>query len=128
MTKQTSKILGAALVLYGTAVVATPAIAASVMSGDQIRSEIIDRMFAYRGEENGQRKKGTIRYTANGKIKIRTRKGFQDSGVWKIDRQGKLCTRITLGRGNQLKCFSIFEAKNGKYATDHGYFLYPVED
>ena len=101
--------------------------AADNLTRSEIRAQILDRPFKYRGFENGQKREGRIFYKSNGKMFILTRQGIVDGGTWRI--QGhRFCTRVRLGRNNRKTCFSIGKKKFGRYKTDHGYTLRPIVD
>lgn len=103
------------------------AAAADALAGHEIATHLIDRTFIYRGHENGRRKQGRIVYGHTGKLYIRTRQGYLDSGTWVISKD-RMCTRVTLGRHGARRCFSVYPNSDGSYSTSHKYRLYPVTD
>jgi len=104
---------------------ALPANAEPALTNAGINSQIIHRAFAYQGIENGNLLEGRIVYRRDKKILIRTKQGFTDGGSWRV-KQGKLCTRITLGRNGKELCFAVAAKGDGSYFTSHGFTLHPI--
>ncbi len=118
-----------AVTAFAVTIAATvsPLAAAEPLTSYQLYNQLIDQPFHYRGRENGRRKEGQIVYGLKGRLMIRTRQGYQDSGTWQI-LGGKMCTRVKIGRRGARKCFSVTPRPDGSYSTSHQYRLTPIED
>ncbi len=96
------------------------------MSSAALKEELTDRVFHYVGQENGVQLTGQIVYRSNGSILIRTLKGYLDGGTWRTEDEN-FCTRITLFRKSNKKCFTVTALPDGSYSTSHGFRLKPLK-
>jgi hypothetical protein len=107
-----------ALALIALLAAAVPA-AAETLQGATIKSRLVGRSIAW--WDKGSRLAGALFLAPDGRAEIvlDTAVEVTDRGTWRID-GGQLCTRWTLSRSGQEKCYWIQEVAPDRFDTTGG--------
>ena len=91
------------------------------MSGDDIKRELVNTEFAFRGRFSGR-----VVYEASGEMRMVSAEGRHIYGNWRIDPESdRICSKFRQRRASRESCFRVSYEGLG-YRTDQGYRLMPL--
>ncbi|MEP2641856.1 hypothetical protein [Roseobacter sp.] len=96
-----------------------------VLSGPEVRSELVGGGFRYSGFGNasGVLFTGHLQILPNGNITFATDSGLHDAGTWRLT-GNTICAQFELFLSGDETCFTVKQLEKDKFLTSEGFFLY----